>query len=157
MDSRYRKAAKVAGSFYGKEDHGILTCSIYLDHEEGGCQAFGNLSLDEKIGPAFVSSICSLFGVKSLEELKGMSCYALYSFPYFNEMIEGIEVNGKLFLLTEFRKRFWPDTNSVLEDRKESIKRDIAWATQRIADLEEKLLSIEGVYIEWGDLCLKTG
>ncbi len=43
---------RVVNLFYGKEDHGILTCIVTCEGDWGG-QGFGTLALDERTGPAF--------------------------------------------------------------------------------------------------------
>jgi len=147
---KQRESAKVQEVFYGKEDHGILTCSLMLGSEGNSMQGFGNLALDEETGPAFVSSICELFKVNKLGKIKGKSCFALRCWPDWNTSIEGIEVDGSRFLLTQFRRKFWPnDTKTVLKTKKESILKEIAWAKRRVTELEMEMAQVTNGYIDW--------
>lgn len=150
MRNGYRDLGKVGCPFYGKEDHGILTCSLPIDFVEGSSQSFGNLCLDEQSGPAFVSSLCDLFGVKELTKIQGKQCYALRCWNKWSTDIEGLEVEGKRFLITEFRRRFWPeDTKTPLDNAKESALREIEWAKRRIQEAQTELEHLSDDYVDW--------
>ncbi len=80
--------AKITGTMLGVEDHGILTCYLYLDYGDHGCQSFGGYSLDRFDGPReaktmrtgtaygmeFVARVLRVVGVDSWEKLKGSVC-----------------------------------------------------------------------------------
>jgi hypothetical protein len=75
------KNARIDGTLLGYEDHGILTCFLYLDYG-GTSQGFGGYTLDEYdetvkrriptvYGMKFVTEILRVVGVDSWEKLKG--------------------------------------------------------------------------------------
>ena len=78
------KNAKIEGTMLGYEDHGIMTCFIYLDYGGSG-QGFGGYGLDDcnKVGEkrkatayglAFIKGILDTLEVNSWEGLKGTHC-----------------------------------------------------------------------------------
>ena len=78
------KNAKIASTMLGVEDHGILTCWLYLEYDGGG-QGFGGYSLDtpdkarthefRRVGCAwgmeFINRILAVVGVEKWEQLPG--------------------------------------------------------------------------------------
>lgn len=64
--------ALIKDTFFGFEDHGILTCWLSLD-VDGCLKIFGGYSL-EYYGTAFQKEILRVVGVGSWEELKGKYC-----------------------------------------------------------------------------------
>lgn len=73
--------AKITATTFGVEDHGILTCWLYLEWEGGGV-GFGGYSLDgwsqkdqKRIGSGlgldFLTRIMEVVGVEKWEDLKG--------------------------------------------------------------------------------------
>ena len=151
MSSEKREEATVDNVFYGKEDHGILTCTVglLLGPTGGAYQAFGGLSLTPETGADFKAELCAFFG-RSFDALKGAKCYTLRSFSGWNEPIEGLELeNGKRFVLTAWRRKHWPATESRLDARKKSIQGEIEWLTRRIREETAKLAELEADYTEW--------
>ena len=82
------KNAKITSTMLGVEDHGILTCWLYLEYGESGCQGcqgFGGYSLDtpdkthvfwlRRVGCAwgmeFINRILAVVGVEKWEQLPG--------------------------------------------------------------------------------------
>ena len=73
--------AKITGTMLGKEDHGIMTCLIYCEFENGAC-AYGGYALDtfdktqkKRVGVGksieAIMRILDCVGVDSWEQLKG--------------------------------------------------------------------------------------
>lgn len=73
--------AKITGTMLGFEDHGIMTCFIYLEMDGGGV-GFGGYGLDEYdknkekrvgvgVGLDFIREIMEVVGVEKWEDLKG--------------------------------------------------------------------------------------
>ena len=144
-----REEAIVHSVFYGREDHGILTCYLHMGGDGWG-QAFGGICLDEKTGPDFRDSVCSFFGVRTLDEIKGKRCIVLRCFQKWNEPIEGLELaSGERFTLTAWRSKHWPDTLNPLEKRKKSLDDSIASDRRRISELMDELSRVDEEYAPW--------
>jgi len=132
-----------------REDHGILTTSVYIDC--GYVQGFGGLALDEGLADDYVHDLCATFGVRGMDELVGKECYALYSFGEYNELIEGLESadTGKRFLHNAWRKKLAPDTRSILDQKRENLENDIAWAERRAAESRQRLQELSASFVDW--------
>ena len=80
------KNAKIESTMLGIEDHGIMTCYLYLDYGDSGHQGFGGYGLDEpkkdkndefvgRVGSAwgmqFIMKILDVVGVEKWEDLPG--------------------------------------------------------------------------------------
>lgn len=162
LSTQLREPGVIAAVFYGKEDHGILTCSIRIDFN-GSTQSFGNLCLTEELGPDFVRAVCVSFGVKvptglvllstlreCLGRLIGERCYALRCFDDYNTPIEGLENQyGDAFLLTTWRRQHFPDTKSPFETRKAELRQRIESAKQQIARAKVTLAKLPSEYYDW--------
>ena len=137
--------------FYGKEDHGILTCCLYLRLGTGGSgQGFGNLVLDpETSGPDFKRSLSEFFG-KPFDAIVGSKCFALRCWGHFQDHIVGLELpSGKRFTLYAWRKKHWPDTQTPLEERRKGSRNEIAWLERRLREERERLENIAEGYVDW--------
>lgn len=147
-----REEAVVDKVFYGTEDHGILTCCLYLRFGTGGSgQGFGNLILDaEKTGPDFKRALPEFFG-KPFDAIEGSKCFALRCWGYFQDQIVGLELpNGKRFTLYSWQKKHWPDkTRTTLNERRESIRREIVWLERRLVEERQKLERVADGYVDW--------
>jgi hypothetical protein len=88
MDEYKERNAKITGTMLGTEDHGILSCFVYLEWKGAG-QGFGGYCLDTPIkdgkgkfkcrqgtayGMEFISRILRTVGVDKWEDLKGKHC-----------------------------------------------------------------------------------
>jgi hypothetical protein len=71
--------AKITSTMLGVEDHGILTCFLYLDYG-GTCQGFGGYGMDaydgkRRVGVAygmeFIAEVLRTVGVGKWEDLPG--------------------------------------------------------------------------------------
>jgi hypothetical protein len=144
---KLREKGKITNTFLGKEDHGILTCSIGVDFG-GSYQSFGSLCLDEKkLADDFVADLCAAFDVKHLEDLKGKACVAHYCFDGLNEPIEALEApSGKRFVITNWRRKHFLNTPDRLTSRKASIEREIVFLKRRIREEEAKLKCADAAY-----------
>ena len=155
--SRYRVAGVVESvSKPAIEDHGILTMyvTIALNGGKGSHQGFGGLALNNKIVNSYVRELCETFDVLNLSDLKGKKCFALYSFDSLNEPIEGLESldTGKRFLHNVWRKKHFPETGSVLYQKRESLCLSLACAERRVLELREKLSKLEDEFVDWKKL-----
>lgn len=116
-----KQLARVESAELYIEDHGILTCFINLDKEEGLHQGFGGYSLDgydESLkrrkgtagGMDWVLRILQIFHVDRLEKIKGKMCYALYESD--SQLIKGIQTleldGGETFLISDWQKQWFP-------------------------------------------------
>lgn len=66
------KTAIIRSTELGFEDHGILTCFLYLEGDGWGC-GFGGFSL-QNTSTKFISQILSTFEVNTWEKLKDLPC-----------------------------------------------------------------------------------
>jgi len=149
---RTREAAKIANVFVGKEDHGIPTVSVALEGPGWG-QCFGNVVLDDN-GPlmtSFISGLCEVFGASDLRALNGEECFALYSFPYHGELIQGLESakTGRRFILTEWRRKHYKGVLDPLQAKREALEAQIVELDRRRAETVQRLLKLEQAYIPW--------
>ena len=75
------KNAKISGTMLGLEDHGIMTCMLYLDYG-GSSQGFGGYGFDEyykkidkRLGTAwgmeFIKRVLEICDSEKWEDLKG--------------------------------------------------------------------------------------
>lgn len=69
--------ARIENTMLGIEDHGIMTCWVYLDYG-GAARGFGGYSLDQSAGKEghaksilFIRKILETVGVGKWEELRG--------------------------------------------------------------------------------------
>jgi hypothetical protein len=148
-----RRKGTVDSVFYGVEDHGILTMYVGIKFDVGGYQSFGGVCLNETLGPDFKRSVCDAFGVRDMELLKGKRCHALYAFGEHNEPILGLEgPTGKRFIINTWRRKHFPDTNSVLEQKAESQLREIRFLERRLFEERNRLAKLEENYTEWENL-----
>lgn len=75
------KNARIASTMLGYEDHGVLTCFLNLEFDEGSCQGFGGYFLDtnapnnKRVGTAygmeFIARCLSTVGADKWEKLPG--------------------------------------------------------------------------------------
>lgn len=93
--------AKIKSSFLGYEDHGILTCFLYLE-QESSSQSFGGFRLDAPkdgnsyLGTFWIKRILETVGVSEWSDLTGK--YVRVDGEDFGD-IKGIGhiINNKLF------------------------------------------------------------
>jgi hypothetical protein len=146
--STTREAGKVHSTFYGREDHGILTAVVRIEFDGGGGQGFGCLAFaNERIADDFVVDLCTTFGVKRLQDLHGRRCIALRCFGYNNELIEALEApDGKRFVLTAWRRKHDPDAPTPLEARSQQVEREIALLERRLVEERARLRRLSAEY-----------
>lgn len=91
------KNAIIESTILGTEDHGIMSCMIFLEYGDSGHQGFGGYSLDtwskahnKRIGTAwgleFIKRVLETLEVTSWEKLKGVSCRVIAT----NNKVEAI-------------------------------------------------------------------
>ena len=69
------KNAKIVSTMLGFEDHGIMTCYLYLDYDGSG-QGFGGYALGGEFGIEFIKKILKTLEVDKWEDLAGTHCRA---------------------------------------------------------------------------------
>lgn len=114
-----KQLARVEKCYMEIEDHGILTCWLSLDKEEGLHQSFGGYSLDgyneeqkRRVGSAsgmdWVLRLLQIFEVDRLEKIQGKMCYALYDED--SQLIKGIQTldidGGHTFLISDWKEQW---------------------------------------------------
>lgn len=145
-----RSAGKITEVRLERLDQGPYTCWVMFsakDHSQG----FGGIRFDdEDQAKSFLRELCAVFDVADWRGLEGKECHALRCFPINNEPIEGLEApSGKRFLLTEWRRKHWPETPDVLTRRKESVESTIAWARRRLREEIAHRDRLESIYLPW--------
>lgn len=148
-----RERATVESVFIGVEpDHGCTTFSLMMKFDACG-QGFGHVVLDDETLPVVRRELCALFGVATFEEIKGRECFVLRCFDSWNEPIEGVEVDGKRWTLTSFRRRCYPNhaesAGSVLDHRIRDLRLDIDRLAKNIQTKNAKLASITSQFVDW--------
>ncbi len=151
MNSR-RRAGKVV-SIQRDTDHN--TVHVMIEFDRFGTQGFGGLVLLEAEQDAFACEVADLFGVKRLYEIVGESCHGLWCSDEHNEHVEGLEVDGRRFTITAFRRKHFPDADSTaLAKRQKSIEQHIANLKRQQAVEEARLATLEANWTEWADVPL---
>lgn len=149
--AKKRRAATIEYVKPGVEDHGILTAYVGIKVDDGGCQAFGGLALDDRSLAAFKEEVLDLFDVEDWQSLVGQRCYALFCRGRHNETIEGLENPfGDRFTITGFRRMLWPDkVASRLQETRDGIVSQLTSHARRAAELAEELKNLEDEFTEW--------
>lgn len=144
-----REQATISKATYGVEpDHGILVLEIGCLFE-GSHQGF-QACVDEKLGPKMVEEVCALFGVQTVDQLVGRQCFVLRNFPYWNESIEGFEVDGKRWTRTGCVRRHAPEhARDPLEAREEGVRAHIAALAESIQRQTNELRKLRGDFVAW--------
>jgi hypothetical protein len=143
-----REAGVISEVFYGKEDHGILTCSVRVNFD-GSTQSFGGIAFEScKIADDFVADLCRTFAVEKLDELRGLACVAYRCFPYNNEPIEALEaLSGARFTLTGWRRKHWPlDALDPREARRANLRREEKRLRGRLTEIRASLDRVDADY-----------
>ena len=113
-----REIARITSTFLGVEDHGHFTASLTLDYGSAG-QSAGNYELDEHVergrprvgtarGMEFVMRVVRACGVRSWEEVRGRTVFALIEGSGTGQRVIGISnlptEPGELFLFADIMK-----------------------------------------------------
>lgn len=113
--------AKIEGTMFGWEDHGILTAMLTLDYLAGSFQDAGGYCLDESTGaPDYerrgtaygldhVMQIMRVVGVREWEKVKGQRVYALKAggFGTFVDGLANVDRPESLFVLFKAHAAAW--------------------------------------------------
>lgn len=117
-----KELGRVSRVHFGLQDHGILTLDIALDFGGTG-QSFGGYALDtwdaaknrrvgHPAGTDFVLQMLDLFGVQTLDDIKGRTVYALRD---DRSLIVGLELppfdGGRKFMVEEWRREWFGGSN----------------------------------------------
>lgn len=153
-----REPATVTRATMGKHEHYDVYVADIRFEDKGCGQGFTDLILDEKVtGPDFAAQICSMFGASKLEDIVGRQCFVLR--PWGNGCnVEGIEVDGKRFTITDFRRKHWPEKAATrLEERQADLRRSINRAAADIQRWTSELSTCAWGYVEWSTGSLPIG
>jgi len=116
-----REPGTIGDTFYGKEDHGILTVTVHIHFgpNSSSVQGFGGLGFKDRAqADDFIADLCTIFCVKALEDLKGKRI-VLRCFRELNEPIEALQApSGQVFALTTWRKKHYPEALDPLAAEK---------------------------------------
>lgn len=117
MEKAEVKNAKITGTMLGYEDHGILSCFLYLQYEHSN-QGFGGHSLDKPMfidgkfshregtayGMIYIGRILNIVGVNKWEDLKG-------------QYIRVMASNSKVHKIGHYLKDVWFDPCAIAKDK----------------------------------------
>lgn len=138
---------------YSEHDDDRVSWNL-THHGEVGIQslvfAFRADSPEEK---AFRIELAALFGVRWIHDAKDRECFALRSFPYNNDPIEGFEVDRRRWTRTGFARRHLPLESdlaiSPLERRRLEYEYRIQAARRRIVETQEELERLGADFVNW--------
>lgn len=142
-----REKAKIA--FVAKGDRGEwwIRCE-----GPGWSQGFGGICLaeDSKEDRAFRDELAAFFGVRWIHDAVGKECYVLRCFDIHNEPIEGFEYRGKVWTLTDFRRRHFPEhAKTRLQEQKDYYGARIDGAHRQIEDAKRMLSKLDSMFVDW--------
>ncbi len=124
MTDYHRTIARIESTMLGTEDHGILTCYLFVDYGGSG-QGIGGYALDEWKGPKssegrrvgtaygmeFVARTMKACGVSSWEKVKGRTIFVLKDSDSWQAKVVGIEnlptERGERFIFEDLRQEFF--------------------------------------------------
>lgn len=161
ITDRHRVPCKIV-SVVGpeREDHGIMTVTIFVGGPDGGWQqGFGNLAFKDKAqATRFLDAVLKTFDVGSRDGLFGRAAFALYSFGTFSETIEGLEdaASGRRFTITGWNRKIDPKTPSRLEHKRTTLTESIAMWRRRIAEVTQEIETLPLNYVDWERADLKV-
>ena len=148
--SDFRDPGIIESVRLGKEDHGILTCWVFIRFK-GSSQGFGGLCLQGKhpivkdaevdYSDSYVKDLCATFDVANLDDLVGRNCVALRCYAENNEPIEGLldPVSKKRFTHTTWRKKHNPEVLDPCAERKRFLASSIEHWKRRVREEETRL------------------
>lgn len=151
MTFEHRELAVVA--YERTDEERCLTHYVGMKGPSGGWgQGFGGLAFDEPHLVSWKEEICKLFGVTDIAEIVGRQCFILRNWASWGHDIEGLEVDGKRFTITGFRRKHWPDkTKTQLENAAERLRSDIRFHARRIDEDVARLERLHEGYVEWSE------
>jgi len=125
--------------------------AIRFEGDNGGVQSLSIcINDDTPADRAFREELAAFFGVRWIHDAVGRRCFALRCFDINHEPIEGFEVDGKRWLLTDFRRRFWPDgAVTRLDQRAQACRDEIRFFRRRIAEEEAILAKLGTMFVDW--------
>lgn len=145
----HKELARVTSVVSGLEpDHRFHTFALQLDFGSSS-QGFGHLVLSERLAQDFSQDVCTLFGVQYPQNIVNRQCLALRCFDSYNEAIEGIEVDGRRFTITRWRRKHEPDVPTVLQAREQKLQDTIDRHQRCIRDAFMELHQLRTHYTDW--------
>ncbi|MHB8107921.1 MAG: hypothetical protein ACYDH4_10935 [Candidatus Cryosericum sp.] len=159
-----RQRAVVSSVFCGDEDGRWVTAWVHLDIHGSGMQGFGGVVLDERTSREFQRQIIEVFGFTLRGEaehwpndfiascwkaLPGRQCFILRCWGT-DERIDGIEVDGRRFLMSRFIREMWPERAvDEYEHKQQSLLRSIKYHTEQIEENTKRLFKLKSEYLDW--------
>jgi hypothetical protein len=150
-----REPGVIAKVFIGKEGHGIETVQLSIEFKNGSSYNYViSLALsEEKHRNSFVRELCDTFAVTKPDQLEGLGCFALRCWEQYNTPIEGLESmdTSLKFTLSGWRKRLMPKQYALspLENKRDSLKRELARLAERMKKTREELKGLNNAYFSW--------
>jgi len=149
---RFRSPGKIAAVARGYDpDRCCHHVSLTVEDTKGG-QALSLMFNDEKEGSlyqAWIDEICTLFGVKHINEVVSKTCFVLRCFEENNCPIEGLEVDGRRLTHTGFLRRHSKDPGTVLDREQNRLRGEVQWAQRRKEQAEKRLIEVTNEYVDW--------
>lgn len=152
MVDKGREPAVVREASCSVDDHyGHVVGWVHVTGPGGGWgQGFGGICLSPDDALVWTRRILDLFGVSTLEECKGRNCVVLRAWPGWGSDIEGLEVDGRRFTLTDFRRERYPETPCTpIERKRESLLNDLRFHGRRVQEDVERLERLHEGYVDW--------
>jgi hypothetical protein len=87
----HKELAKVTGTMLGPEDHGIMTCMLYVDYENGSAQGIGGYDLRGVGAGKFIEHLIAACGVRQWEDIGGQTIYVLRESERMNARVLGVQ------------------------------------------------------------------
>lgn len=126
-------------------DHNILLLEVRFRFP-GGEQSLQATVLEQE-ADSLGTSLCAALGVGSIGELEGRQCYALRSWP--EGRIDGIELEGRRFVLKTWERGLHPGTPTRLEERQTKLRQELRQLRTQLELAVEALAQSSKDYVEW--------
>lgn len=127
--------------------------TVYLmGHFDGvGMTGFGGIVFDADARAAFEREVAAIFGVATLAECVGESCWGLWCRGAINEHMAGIETERGRVTISSFTKRHYPPEKwrDERQEVRRSLNSTIAHARRQIEEAEAELATFEADFIDW--------
>jgi hypothetical protein len=114
-----REYGTITAAHVGRDmDHGIAVVSLQFTFDGCGVQSLQCCLRSDDEAAELGREVCRLFGVEHVEQIIGRHAYALRAFPYYNELIVGVEVEGQRLVVDAWANRDNPGAPSLLRRRR---------------------------------------
>lgn len=148
---KFIKEATIDDVTYSDYDRNINGFWIYLKYTAGATQGFGGFcfNTEEKVNKLF-SSICQLFDVSNISQLKDKKCLAIFNKSGYNQIIVGIKpINSdRAFIIDKFREDIGYKRSDTILEEKKRINDEILIHRNHISRLKKSLTDIKKTFDE---------